>query len=450
MIHLDDLLQAGGRLAQSAGTNSFPDFSYDSRLTRPGELFLALRTPRADGHDHIAAALAAGAAGVICTHPPAQAGDAAVVLTDNPATLVQHWAARRLQQVQPAVIAVTGSVGKTSTKYAIARLLAAHAPTFESRQSFNSLFGLPVALAHLRDEQRFAVLEFGTSSFGEIRQLASLFPPQIAVVTAVGDAHIDAFGSLAGVAQEKGDLLAALPPDGWAVLNGDDLHVQAMRARTGAQVFTFGCEPGCDLYASSITYTLRHTHMRLCWQGVAGVAAPPAELAVTIPLPGEPAVSIALAAVSVALIWGMLLDEAGALLSEVAPLPGRLNPLPAVGGTLLLDDTFNAALPSVLSGLRTLRDLPAQRRIVVLGELTDLGTQAGAAYHEIGVLAGSFADVLICKGDGGQAVVQAARQAHPQRQAAMQTACRPGHRRCAAGEGQCRGTNGTYFRRVTR
>lgn len=117
----------------------------------------------------------------------------------------------------------------------IAALLAVAAPTFRSRQSFNSLFGLPIALARLRDDQRFAVLEFGADRHGEIARLAELFPPHIAVVTAVGAAHLDAFGTLDGVAREQTALVAALPPDGWAILNGDDRLVAAMRGRTGAR-----------------------------------------------------------------------------------------------------------------------------------------------------------------------------------------------------------------------
>jgi alanine racemase len=410
MIALEDLLAAGARLGGEAAARYFTDFSYDSRLTRAGELFLALRTPRADGHDYIPAALAAGAAGVVCTWAPSAAPGTTVVLTDDPQALVQRWAARRLRQVGPTVVAVTGSVGKTSTKRAIATLLAAHAPTFQSRQSFNSLLGLPIALARLRDEHRFAVLEFGADRFGEIAQLAALFPPRIAVITAVGAAHLNVFGSLEGVAHEKGALVEALPPDGWAVLNGDDPYVAAMRARTAARVLTFGQGPGCDLRASAVSFAFEGTRLRLHWQDRTIEAA--------IPLLGEPAVTIALAAVGAALASGMPLEAAARALSQVAPLEGRLRALPARGATLI-DDTFNATLPSVLAALRTLAALPARRRIAVLGALTDAGAHAEAAYSEIGALAGTVADRLVCKGDWGTIAVHAARQARPNLEAAI-------------------------------
>ncbi|HEX9372192.1 MAG TPA: alanine racemase, partial [Roseiflexaceae bacterium] len=434
MITLDDLLAAGGRLHGAARATSFADFCYDSRLARPGELFLALRTPRADGHDYIADALEAGASGVLCAWPPAGAAGATVILADDPAALIQRWAARRLRAVAPAVVAVTGSVGKTSTVRAIAALLGQAAPAFRSRQSFNSLLGLPIALARLRDEQRFAVLECGADRFGEIARLAALFPPRIAVVTNVGAAHLDAFGTLDGVAREKGALVAALPAGGWAVLNGDDPRAARMRDRTAAGVLTFGLGDGCDLRASDIRYGLDGTRFRLRWnvphppapspiagRGGAGFPLLPVvgegvrgwrERAVeaTIPLLGEPAVTIGLAAVGAALACGMSLEQAARGLALVEPAVGRLRPLPARGGATLLDDSFSAALPSVLAALRALAALPARRRIAVLGEPE---YAVGAAYEQIGTLAGAAASVLICKGDWGVEAAAAARRARP-------------------------------------
>lgn len=410
MIRLEDLLHAGADLWQTGTAQQFHDFSYDSRQTRHGELFLALRTPRGDGHDHIAAALAAGASGVVCTAPPDQAGEASVLLTDSAEALVQCWASRRLHQVAPRVIAVAGSVGKTSTKHALAHLLAEDAPTFATRASFNSLLGLPVALAHLEAQHRFAVLECGTSRFGELAQLAELFTPEIALVTTVGEAYLNAFGSLAGVAREQATLLAALPRTGWALLNGDDPYTPMLAAQTDARVLTFGQQPGCDLRASAVQLGREQTTLRLHWRGAAGVAAPAGELVVTLRLLGEPAVTIALGAVCAALVCGLSLEAAGQRLAQVPPLSGRLRLLPGRAGALLLDDSYSASLPSLRAALHTLAALPAQRRVLLLGDLADLGEHAAATYRTIGELAGQVADWLVCKGDGGQTVVQAARQ----------------------------------------
>jgi alanine racemase len=407
VILLDELLAAGGRLHGPPHSTAFADFSYDSRLTQPGELFVALRTPRADGHDYIPAALAAGAAGVLCAWPPAADG-ATVILADDPETLIQHWAARRLQAVAPQVVAVTGSVGKTSTVRAIAALLGQVAPTFRSRQSFNSLLGLPIALARLRDEHCFAVLEFGAGHFGEIGQLARLFPPHIAVVTAVGAAHLESFGTLQGVAREKATLAEALPAHGWAVLNGDDPYVAAMREQTAARTLTFGQSQSCDLRASAIDLSLTQSRFLLHWNGQSAEAA--------IPLLGEPAITIGLAAVGVALVCGVSLEQAAHALAFVEPAAGRLRLLRGRAESALLDDSFSAALPAVLAALRALGALPARRRIAVLGQPD---TNTNSAYEQIGAQAATTADLLICKGDWGIAAVRAARQANPAIEAAI-------------------------------
>ncbi|MEP7189165.1 MAG: Mur ligase family protein, partial [Roseiflexaceae bacterium] len=410
MITLNDLLAAGGQLHGTPRADTFADISYDSRLTRPGELFLALRTPHADGHDFISAALAAGATGVVCTWPP-ESADATIILADDPAALIQRWAARRLAAVAPLVVGVTGSVGKTSTVRAIATLLSQLEPAFHSRQSFNSLLGLPIALARLRDQDRYAVLELGTDRFGEIERLAALFAPHVAVVTNIGTAHLDAFGTPEVTAREKGALVAALPTDGWAVLYGDDPRVLAMRARTAARVLTFGISQGCALRASDVRYSLEGTRFRLHLNRDSGTECQVVEA--FVPLIGEPAIMIGLAAVAAALACGLALEQAVQALALVEPIAGRLRPLPARGGATLLDDSVSAALPAILAALRTLAALPARRRIAVLGQPAATNVGAEVAHAQIGALAGQVADVLICEGDWGVAAIQAARQANP-------------------------------------
>jgi alanine racemase len=410
MITLSDLLAAGGQLQGAPRADTFADISYDSRLTRPGELFLALRTAHADGHDFIAAALAAGATGVVCTWPP-EAADTTIILADDPAALIQRWAAQRLATVAPLVVGVTGSVGKTSTVRAIAALLCQLGPTFRSRQSFNSLLGLPIALARLRDQDRHAVLEIGTDRFGEIERLAALFPPHVAVVTTIGTAHLDAFGTPEGAAREKGALVAALPTNGWAVLCGDDPRVMAMRSRTAARVLTFGIGQGCDLRASDVRYSLEGTRFRLHLKRDSGTECEVAEA--FIPLIGEPATIIGLAAVGAALACGLALEQAAQALALVEPIAGRLRPLPARGGATLLDDSVSAALPAIQAALRTLAALPARRRIAVLGQPAGMKAGAEAAYAQIGVQAAQVADILICDGDWGVTATQAAQHTNP-------------------------------------
>lgn len=405
MIALDELLAAGGRLHTAPRATTFADWSYDSRLTTPGACFIALRTARADGHDYIPAALAAGATGVLCRWPPADPGPATVVLSDDPQALLQRWAAARLAAVAPRVIGVTGSVGKTTTRRAIAAVLAVLAPTFQTRRSFNSLLGLPIALARLEARHRFAVLEYGSDRPGEIARLAALFPPRIAVVTAVGETHLRGLGNLDGVVAEKGALVAALPPGGVAVLNGDDPRVRAL-ARDAPRAFFYGLTPGLDLWAEAPCYALDGTRLRLR-RGAETIEA-------RVPLLGEPAVYAALAAVAVGLVCGMDLASCAAALARIDPPAGRLRPLPAASGATLLDDSFSATAPSVRAALRALAALPARRRIAILGALSDLPPAATIAVaRELGALAARCADELILKGDWGVAAADAARAARP-------------------------------------
>lgn len=407
MIELNDLLAAGGRLCSPGAAHSFSDFSYDSRLTMPGELFVALQTPRGDGHAHIADALAAGAAGVLCAVPPAAATGATVISADDPAALAARWAAARLRQVAPYVVGITGSVGKTATTRAIAATLAAAGPTFRSRRSFNSLIGLPIALARLRAEHRFAALEFGSEQPGEIERLAALFPPQVAVVTSAGAMRLAAFGSRAALAREFGALVAALPATGYAILNGDDPFVAELGALTSARVLTYGSGPVCDVRAEVLAYRLDGVDLQLSYAGET--------VQTSLPLLGEPAVGAALAAVSVALVCGISLSRAAACLARIEPPAGRLRPHLARGGALLLDDTIGAEPPALLAALRTLAALPARRRIALLGDppFASRTTDEGDACVTAGMLAARVADQLIWKGDGGTAALHAARQVRP-------------------------------------
>ncbi|MFQ3630543.1 alanine racemase [Roseiflexus sp.] len=408
MIDLDDLLAAGGKLATPPVVRRFTGFSYDSRLTCTGELFLALRTPRGDGHAYIADALASGAVGVVCETLPAEIAGATMIIADDPALLAARWASAHLRRVAPMVVGVTGSVGKTSTTRTIAAVLTGMAPTFRSRRSFNSLIGLPVSLARLHDDHRFAVLEYGTAYPGELQRLTALFPPQVGVVTSVSPMRLSAFGSVAGLAREFGALVAVLPADGWAVLNGDDPAIATLRTMTHARVLTFGTGAGCDLRAAVHRYGLDGTEMRLFY-GAESVDT-------IIPLIGEPAVGAALAAVGVGLACGMSLEHAAAQLAYVEPPAGRLRSLPARNNALLLDDTVGAEPSAMLAALRALAALPARRRIAVLGDLPADSDDPGEehnVYTAIGTLAARVADVLIWKGDAGTRVIRTVQRIRP-------------------------------------
>lgn len=396
MILLDDLLRAtGGRLAGPACARTFADFCYDSRIAEPGQLFLAVVTDTGDGHEYIRDACERGVAGVVCQTLPTAPLPAGVtwVLVENTQEALLAYAEHVLRQRQVAVVGITGSVGKTSTKEAVAAVLGARQPVFRNQGSYNGRYGLPIALGQLGDE-RLAVLEMAADSVDEIRLLAAITRPQVGLVTRVGRSHVADLGDLAAIAAEKGRLVEALPPEGVAVLNHDDGLVRAMAARTPARVVTYGLSPEADAWADRVHTGWEGTRCTVHMQGEA------AELA--LPWIGSHHVYTILAASAVGRLYGLGWDEIRAALAALPHLPGRLNPLPGVGGSRILDDTFNASPESVAAALAALGRLPARRRWLVLGDMADLGGEAEDAHREVGRLAADVVDRMVTKGELAQ------------------------------------------------
>ncbi len=400
MIHLDDLLAQGGALHGDARATTFTDFCYDSRLAQPGQIFLAVRTERRDGHAFIADAVRGGCAGVLCERPPHESLDATIIVVADVRLALQAWASAIIRRYRPLVVGVTGSVGKTSTKRAIATLLAGLGPTFASRRSFNSTFGLPIALGRLEPHHRFAVLEMGVDRFGEMRRLTELFPPDIAVVTNVGPTHLRYLRDEEHIAAEKGELVRALRPDGMAILNADDPRVAAMAELTQAQKLFFNVKTqnckDAQGHASRLCALALQTSLDGTWFEVTHGDQ---RIAAFIPLLGKHSVYIALAAIGVAVRCGMSLAEAADRLRLIERQAGRLNPLPGIHGAMILDDTYNASPASMHAALETLAALPARRRIAILGDMLELGDETERLHREVGAHALEVADLLVTKGD---------------------------------------------------
>ena len=417
MILLEDLLagaaEAGARLAGPVFSREFQGFAHDSRNVLGGEMFVAVRTERADGHDFIADACRRGAAGILCERPPDDAtlaalGATCVVVQDTRRGL-GAWATYLLRREAPLVIGVTGSVGKTCATKAIAHVLRTLGDdpraVFEN-DNFNDLFGLPISLSHLAPSHQIAVLELASDSAGEIAALCDVTAPQYGVITNVAPAHLEHFGSIARLAEEYRALAVAATER--LFLNRDDASVRAMatlpahdRPLLGgwqplaAPVTWFGLEQGADVRATDLEVEPLALRFRLHWQG---------ESAPThVPLPGRHNVHTALAAAAVALLQGHSLASVAGALASLEPPPGRLRPLSGIQNTLLLDDTFSASLPSTLAALDTLAALP-EPRIAVLG-----GDTAPPA--ELAAPLARTATHVIAVGDAAAAVARAAIQA---------------------------------------
>lgn len=409
MIYLDDLLDGtGGQIHGSVQARTFANFCFDSRRIQPGELFLAVKTERGDGHDYILDACRDGAAGVLCERPPDLSRFAAtcIVVPDTQRAL-QDWARFILAKYGTQVVGVTGSVGKTSTKEAVAAVLSARFQVFKNRASFNGRFGLPIALGELRPDAEIAVLEMAADGFGEIAELVRIAPPQVGIVTAVQPVHLDTFGSLEAIATEKAHLVEALPADGLAVLNYDDPRVRAMARRTQARVVTYGFDPGADLVATNVSVDQHGTILRVRHQQF-GVLVDQVEL--RLPLVGRHQANVALAAVAVGLHFGLDLETMACQLATMERVPGRLNPLPGYGGSLILDDTFNASPGAVLAALDTLAAFTGKRKIAILGDMTQLGAFEIEGHRTVGRRASEVVDILVTKGEAAWYIADEARR----------------------------------------
>jgi UDP-N-acetylmuramoyl-tripeptide--D-alanyl-D-alanine ligase len=327
--------------------------SIDSRTIQPGELFVAVRGASTDGHLYIDQALAAGAAGVVAEH------DGTITVKDSLAAL-QALGAETRRRWGKKVVAVTGSVGKTTTKEMIAAVLARRYRVLKTEGNFNNEYGLPLSLLRLQDADEIAVLELGMSHAGEIAALAKLCRPDVGVVTCVAPVHLEFFDSVDAVARAKYELIEALPPDGVAVLNADDARVAA---------FAFA---GCR-----VMYGLANT--------------PPG---LEVPLPGRHNVLNALAAIAVGSLFDVSLDEAKAALRDFHPAKMR-GEIVASRGARLVNDCYNSNPVAALAMLDWLMETPnAGRRAAVLGEMLELGPAAAQLHREVGARARTL-DLLI-------------------------------------------------------
>ena len=411
MIHLHDLLSAThGRVIGPVAATEFIDFCFDSRLLETGQLFLAVKTERGDGHDYIAQAVRDGATGVLCERPPEPPPQGATcVAVDDVQQALSDWARYILHKQHMMVIGVTGSTGKTTTKEAIAAVLSTRFRVFRNYANYSGRYGLPIALGRLEPGHEIAVLELAADSFDEVRDLAALTRPQVGVVTVVNEAHIEYLGSLEAIAREKGRLVEALPADGLAVLNGDDPRVLAMRDRTRAQVWTYGLSPQADFVAQDVECDREGVAFTLVHRGE--------EYPVRLRLLGRHNVYAALAAIAIASWYSIPLSDALSALAQLPPQKGRLCPLPGRGGSLLLDDTYSASPASALAALEMLAELEAGRRIAVLGDMEQLGDFSLEAHRQVGRRAVEAVDFLITKGEKARWIAEAAEEAglDPQR-----------------------------------
>jgi UDP-N-acetylmuramoyl-tripeptide--D-alanyl-D-alanine ligase len=362
------------------GAAAATGYSIDTRTLAPGDLFFAIRSER-DGHDFVEQALAKGAVAAVVDHKGAArfASQANLIVVEDTLLALQRLGAAVRRLWGRTLIGVTGSVGKTTTKEIIAHVLGAQFKVHKTAENFNNHLGLPLQLLRLEPEHEIAVMELGMSHAGEITALAELAQPEVGVVTNVAPVHLEFFDSICGIARAKYELIESLPAGGVAVLNADDEYVAQFGRDFKGRVLRYGTAPAADVQAENV---------RLL--GAAGsefeAICDGSRHTVKLPLAGRHNVLNALAAVAVALSQGMDPAKAVAALATV-PVPGGRGERIEVDGVTLVSDCYNSNPKALEAMLEVLASLPATRRVVVAGQMLELGAESAALHAQCGQLA---------------------------------------------------------------
>ncbi len=380
--------------------------SIDSRTLGIGDAFFAIHGHHLDGHAFLRDAAARGASCLIVHDLPDELPPSvSAVLVDDTTRALGRLAAYHRARFTVPVVAITGSNGKTTTKEMTAAILESLGPVLKPESSFNNQWGLPLTLLKLGPEHRAVVVELGANTPGEIAALAEISRPTVGVVTMVASAHTEFFGSLDGVAAEKSALVRAIPREGAVVLNADDAKVIAMRALSRARVLTFSRQPGADVSAvGPAEETPEGVRVTLETGG--------GRRTVTLRFAGRHNIVNALAAAGAAAALGLPLEAIARGLAAARPIKGRCV-WKRAGSVRILDDTYNANPVSVRAALETLAAATdARRRIVVLGDMLELGAISEEAHREAGrAVAASGAAEFVGVGRWAMAAVEAARAA---------------------------------------
>jgi UDP-N-acetylmuramoyl-tripeptide--D-alanyl-D-alanine ligase len=355
----------------------FDGVSTDSRSLKPNELFVALRGERFDGHDFLAAAAQRGAAGAMVDRRCAGPFPLPVVIVDDTRRALGALARAWRRRFSPALVAVTGSNGKTTVKEMLAAILRAHAgepAVLATSGNLNNDIGVPLTVLRLRGEHRWCALELGMNHRGEIAYLAGIAAPTVALVNNAQREHLEFMNSVEEVAAENGSVYEALAADGIAVVNADDAHAAYFKQRADPhRVLDFG------LAGAAVTgrYELKHLSSEI------RIRTPQGETGATLAIPGLHNVRNALAAAACALAAGVPAASIGPGLSAFRPYAGRLQVKQGAGGRTIIDDTYNANPDSVRAAIDVLASCPGPTALV-LGDMGEVGSQGPQFHREVG------------------------------------------------------------------
>ena len=390
-------------------------YSIDSRTVGAGELFFAVKGERVDGHDYVEAAIANGAVAAVVSMrwlAPAEFDECMLLRVpdecdDCVLDAMQKLANRVRREWGGRVIGVTGSAGKTTTKECVAQVLSAQFRVLKSEGNFNNHFGLPLQFLRLEREHDVAVIEMGMNHAGEIRALAKIAQPEVGVVTNVAPVHLEFFDSLAGIARAKYELIESLPASGTAVLNADDDYVSQFGRDFKGKVLKYGTRATADIRAENVLA-----------RGAEGsefdVVTPGGREHAHLPLIGEHNVLNALAAVAVSLARGLKLADAVAALATLAPADKR-GEVVQLGNITVINDCYNSNPTALHAMVDALAAMKAGRRIVVAGEMLELGPAGAEMHRSAGQhVAEKKIDMLLGVRGLAQSMVQGAQEAGAQ------------------------------------
>ena len=381
----------GGPVEEKYADEEFFGANNDTRILKPGQLFIVLQGAR-DGHDFIPAAMEKGAAAVLCTR---KVGDYPAIYVDDPRTALGDIAREELKRIGAKVVAITGSVGKSTTKEMIATVLESTFRVSKTPANHNNDIGMPMAILAMPLDTEVAVLEMGMNHFREIAYLSNIAHPDVAVIINIGTMHIEFLGTQMGIRTAKMEIVEGMSPNGLLLLNGDDTLLRCLDEKPQQRITYFGQSEGCDVRGLNV----KQEGDVLRFQAEAGRLSFPVELN----LEGEHYVNDALAAVSVALKLAVPPERIRESLARFRNISGRQEIYKA-GEYTIINDCYNAGPESMAAALGVLGNRPG-RRIAVLGDMLELGDCAPAEHYKVGRIAAEKADMVFAYGPHAERVV---------------------------------------------
>lgn len=399
-----------GKLVSESVDSVISAVSIDTRTIERGDLFVAIRGPHRDGHDYVARAIESGAAGIVVSQSIEIAGSAFQVRVQDTTRALQDLAQVVRERAGIRVVAITGSMGKTTTKEAAAAAMGKGRRVLKTKGNLNNLYGLPLTLLELGEagEEDIAVVEMGMSEPGEIARLTEIAKPDVGVLTNVAEVHLEFFDSLSEIADAKGELLLGLAGDAVAVVNADDPLVLAQARKFAGRHIRFGLSPSTDLRARQI----RSTPAGLRFRAEEGERS----VEVTSSLHGRHNVYNLLAGLAAARALDVPLEEAASGLASLSPPRHRGERIALPGGILLIDETYNSNPRALICALDALviheEEDDVGRRVAVVGDMLELGARASELHREVGRHAATLElGLMVGVGPLGREIVAGARVA---------------------------------------